>query len=179
VLTIPTYSQPELLTGTTGTLFGIQNLSTIKTYSLDIKNYDIEVHMLQVIDSAQTSTPVMPLGLVPPGLSFFALRPYNSSYTALTSNLVMGSYLSDAVPFGLSRLSTESGYPGSLPQDPQIISPQIYKMGAVVPPLVYPKESQFRVDVCSLIGDCIGPPYNWVPNYNTYIVLTGFQRIPC
>lgn len=48
-----------------------------------------------------------------------------------------------------------------------------YKLGALVPPMFYQKDSQIRMDVYSLMGD------NFTAGANIEISYVGRQRIPC
>ena len=173
-LVLQTYAQPQLIgLASIGTLnFGPQNLlKTISGY-MNIDNYDTEVHMIQCVDINPDDLSPGP-GVIPNGLNWFAIIPYNAARTALTSAYVMSQYISDSIPFGAPSVGTVNTV-----QDPTLASPTLYGMGAVVPPLIYPKDSQFKLDAVSLIGNCESP-YDWDIGGNLTVVLTGFQRVPC
>jgi hypothetical protein len=171
-LTIPVYPQPNVLAAAGGSKFGPQTIGNAVSGNLTFSNYDVEVHMIQCVDINPDDIAPGP-GTIPSGLNWFAVIPYNSSRTALTSGYVMSQYLSDAVPFGAPSVGSVNEV-----QDPTLASPTLYGMGAVVPPLIYPKETQFRMDAVSLVGNC-ETPYDWDTGGNLTVVLTGFQRIPC
>ena len=171
-LTLQCYSQPNVLVAAGGAKFGPQSIGNAVSGNLTFSNYDVEIHMMQFVDINPDDVAPGP-GTIPNGLNWFAVIPYNSSRTALTSGYVMSQYLSDAVPFGHSSV----GAVGTV-QDPTLASPTLYGMGAVVPPLIYPKETQFRLDAVSLVGNC-ETPYDWDTGGNLTVVLTGYQRVPC
>lgn len=151
---------------------GPQNIGNSISGNLTFSNFDTEIHMIQCVDINPVGTAPGP-GVVPSGLNWFALIPYDSARNALTSGYVMSQYLSDGVPFGAQSVGAVNEV-----QDPTLSSPALYGMGAVVPPLLYPKETQFRVDAVSLVGNH-STTYDWQTGGNLTVVLTGFQRIPC
>jgi len=170
-LTIPTYIQTALTTAPNGTLFGPQSLGIQKTFQLTIQNYDVEIHMIQCVDVNPAAAPGA--GTIPNGLNYFAIIPYDAAKNALTSGYVLSQYISDAIPFGTPSVGSINSM-----QDPTLASPTLYGMGAIAPPLVYPQQTEIRVDVTSLIGNC-AVPYDWQVGGNLVMTFTGFQRIPC
>jgi len=170
LLTLQAYGQPAVIAAGAGG-FGPQSVGNALTASLTIDNYDLEVCMLQFVDTNSLQTGA---GVIPNGLNYFAVTLYNSALSALTSGYVLSQFVSDGVPFGPVSLGT----PGQV-QSNTVVSPTLYSIGALVPPLVYPKETQFRVSAVSLMGNA-SVPYLWSPTTASLnILLTGFQRIPC
>jgi len=171
-LTLQTYAQQSVLSAANGTNFGPQSIGGAISANLTFSNFDTEIHMIQCVD-INPSVPVGPGAPIPNGLNWFAIIPYDSARNALTSGYVMSQYLSDSLPFGAQSV----GAIGQV-QDPTFVSPTLYGMGAVVPPLLYPKETQFRVDAVAMLGNHT-TTYDWTVGGNLTIVLTGYQRIPC
>ena len=171
-LTLNTVAQASVLAAGLSATFGPQSLATVLSTQVTFSNYDTEIHMIQCVDINPDDLAPGP-GTIPNGLNWFAIIPYDSARNALTSGYVMSQYLSDAVPFGTPSVGSVNTV-----QDPTLVSPTLYGMGGVVPPLIYPKETQFKIDAVPLVGNCENP-YDWDIGGNLTIILTGFQRIPC
>lgn len=176
ILTLPvnTYAQASVTSAGGGATFGAQSVGNDISVNLTVSNYDIEIHMIQCIDTNFAAA--IGAGVIPSGMNWFALIPYNAARTALSSAYVLSQFISDGVPFGQSSV----GAVGEA-QDEVLVSKTLYGVGAVVPPLIYPQETQVKFDLVSLLGNYTAT-YDWAAdatNKITYITLTGFQRVPC
>ena len=174
LLPVTTYTQAGVVTADGGATFGPQSIGGAISANLTVSNYDIEIHMIQCVDTNYNGVQVG-AGTIPNGLNWFAVIPYNAARTALSSGYVLSQFISDSTPFGQSSVGTI----GTI-QSPTLVSPTLYNVGAVVPPLLYPQETQVKFDLVSLLGNYTAT-YDWAgdPNKILNIVLTGYQRIPC
>ena len=123
-----------------------------------VVDYDFELHQIQIVYST-------PAGVLIPQI----VPPYTGTASVPLSLVLLFDQFQVATSYSSATIQGAAGGPAPMP-DLYMNGLSYYGNGAIVPPLLYRRDSQIRMQVFSLVGSS---PVKMVINY------VGKQRIPC